>query len=358
MRGEEMICKQCGKEFTPQHGNSRYCSIECRDKHSGRITYQAGTEATCAQCGATFTRSYGSEKYCCDECKAAAIRALKRKYYASIPKRQPQEERCVICGESFVPRRKGQVTCSDSCRKKYVLYDGLTGAEREAYKAQKRAEADRTRSETRRNNHPPKEKEKIWYTGTCRVCGKEFRTLNPTQVTCSTECSKRAKYARKQHRIPKAQMIDKDITLEALYRRDSGVCYLCGGQCDWNDRDKEKNTVGASYPSIDHIIPIARGGLHAWNNVRLAHFKCNQEKGADLIEHAEELIPANAYEFKREIKWGKKQTEQYTLGGQLIAVYDSTAEAERQTSIPQSSIQNCARGETRTSHGFVWRYRV
>ena len=343
-----MICKQCGKEYIPKNSRSHYCSEECRNKGTGRVTYRAGAEATCAQCGATFIRSYGSEKYCSDECKAAAKRALKRKYYASIPKRQPSEEHCVMCGAPFVPRHKGQVTCSHKCREKYVLYDGLTGAEREAYKSQRIRESN----EARRKPKPIK----TYYHRQCKVCGEWFSTMNPAQTTCSKRCSKRATYARRQHRIPKAQMIDKDITLEALYRRDSGVCYLCGGRCDWNDRDKEKNTVGASYPSIDHIIPIARGGLHAWNNVRLAHFKCNQEKGADLIEHAEELIPANAYEFKREIKFGKKQTEQYSLDGRLIAVYDSTAEAERRTGVPQSSIQGCARGKAKTSHGFIWRY--
>lgn len=347
-----MICKQCGKEYIPKNSRSHYCSEECRNKGTGRVTYKAGAEATCAQCGATFIRSYGLEKYCCDECKAAAIRALKRKYYASVPKRQPREERCVICGESFVPRRKGQVICSDKCRWRQQTINrycnGLTGKAREEYKAQRRKE----QADAQRKPKPIK----TYYHRRCKVCGEWFSTMNPKQTTCSTECSKRAKNARKQHRIPKAQMIDKDITLEALYRRDSGVCYLCGGLCDWDDRDKEKNTVGASYPSIDHIIPIARGGLHAWNNVRLAHFKCNQEKGADVIEHAEELIPANAYEFKREIKFGKKQTEQYSLDGKLIAVYPSTAEAERRTSVPQKAIQDCAKGRIKTSHGFIWRY--
>ena len=314
-----MICKQCGKAFTPQHGNSRYC---------------------------------------CDECRTDALRISNRKSWRKLHNYTPPEkQKCVICGEEFTPRRTGQVTCSEKCRSLKRYCNGLTGKAREEYRRQSKRESLEKARQAKIANAKPKPI-KTYYHRQCKVCGEWFSTMNPTQTTCSKQCSKRAKYARKEHRIPKAQMIDKDITLEALYRRDSGVCYLCGGQCDWNDRDKEKNTVGASYPSIDHIIPIARGGLHAWDNVRLAHFKCNQEKGADLIEHAEELIPTNAYEFKREIKGVEKQTEQYSLDGRLIAVYPSTAEAERQTSIPQKSIQNCARGETRTSHGFVWRYRV
>lgn len=334
MGGEKLKCKHCGSEFEQTHGNQKYCSVECRTeelRESQRISNRE-----------SWRRTHNYEP--------------------------PEKRTCAVCGKEFTPKRKdGVQACSDKCRsrlrtiKRYC--NGLTGEAREAHKREsnrknreKAVQAWKEKAEKERQNKPPKEY--TWYTGTCKVCGNEFRTMNPAQVTCSKECGKRYSNARKQRRIPKAQMIDKDITLEALYRRDSGVCYLCGGRCDWNDRDKEKNTVGASYPSIDHIIPIARGGLHAWNNVRLAHFKCNQEKGADVIEHAEELIPANAYEFKREIKFGKKQTEQYTLDGRLLALYESTAEAEKITKLPQKGIQNCARGQCKSYRGYVWRYRV
>jgi hypothetical protein len=130
----------------------------------------------------------------------------------------------------------------------------------------------------------------------CVVCGNTFTTLNGAQKTCCKRCSKRLSSSRKHHRIPKEQIVDKDITLEALYRRDSGVCYLCGGKCDWSDRDKERNIVGILYPSIDHVIPIARGGLHAWSNVRLAHFWCNTLKNDKLIKGIDETGRAIGFE--------------------------------------------------------------
>lgn len=34
------------------------------------------------------------------------------------------------------------------------------------------------------------------------------------------------------------------------------------------------------YPTIDHIIPLSKGGLHSWNNIQLAHLSCNSSKGA------------------------------------------------------------------------------
>lgn len=34
--------------------------------------------------------------------------------------------------------------------------------------------------------------------------------------------------------------------------------------------------------TLDHIIPRAHGGHTTYNNIQLAHMKCNQKKGAQL----------------------------------------------------------------------------
>lgn len=70
---------------------------------------------------------------------------------------------------------------------------------------------------------------------------------------------------------------DPGITLRALYDRDGGRCQLCGGLCDYDDfilRDGV-TVVGNLYPSIDHVVPLSRGGSHTWDNVQLAHKGCN-----------------------------------------------------------------------------------
>lgn len=96
------------------------------------------------------------------------------------------------------------------------------------------------------------------------------------RVVCSDECGRRLANRRKDKRIAKDKMIDKDITLGKLYERDNGICHLCGGLCDWND---EPNHIDSKYPSIDHLIPIANGGEHSWDNVKLAHWYCNTLRG-------------------------------------------------------------------------------
>ena len=75
-------------------------------------------------------------------------------------------------------------------------------------------------------------------------------------------------------------MVDKDINLVDLFKKSNGVCYLCGKPCDTEDRREVNGTIicGDMYPSIDHVIPLARGGKHSWNNVRLAHRICNSLK--------------------------------------------------------------------------------
>lgn len=72
------------------------------------------------------------------------------------------------------------------------------------------------------------------------------------------------------------------ITLKGVAERDNNICWLCGCEVDWNDieyRGSTRKVVGKSYPSIDHIKPVSKGGTHSWDNVRLAHFGCNARKG-------------------------------------------------------------------------------
>ena len=119
---------------------------------------------------------------------------------------------------------------------------------------------------------------------TCTNCGETFYTNDARKKYCTKECRK--KLYNKTIRIKRYQQItsrehDNDITLQQLYIRDKGRCYICGGQTDWNDYKLiNKTKIGqGNYPSIDHVIPLTKQGTHTWDNVRLAHTKCNQRKG-------------------------------------------------------------------------------
>jgi hypothetical protein len=62
-----------------------------------------------------------------------------------------------------------------------------------------------------------------------------------------------------------------------LRARDGDGCVWCGGEMLFY-RD------GPSRATIEHVIPLGRGGLDNMNNMRLAHRKCNNERGSDMPE--------------------------------------------------------------------------
>ena len=103
------------------------------------------------------------------------------------------------------------------------------------------------------------------------------------RAACCKRCTNRNKnkYKEVSRRIKiKGALVDSDISVLKLFKRDSGICYLCGGLCDVDDKIEKDGTIicGDMYPSIDHVIPLARGGKHSWENVKLAHRICNTLK--------------------------------------------------------------------------------
>ena len=115
----------------------------------------------------------------------------------------------------------------------------------------------------------------------CKECGSVFSTTKSNVVFCSADCGRRfANRKRKDRRLSKEKCINRGITAMSLYRRDNGVCWICGGQCDPNDKQSRNGTIicGNMYPSVDHIIPVCDGGEDSWENVRLAHRICNTKR--------------------------------------------------------------------------------
>ena len=56
------------------------------------------------------------------------------------------------------------------------------------------------------------------------------------------------------------------VRLADVIERDRGQCHLCGRK------------VTAATASMDHVVPLSRGGAHALGNVRLAHSRCNRQR--------------------------------------------------------------------------------
>jgi len=59
-----------------------------------------------------------------------------------------------------------------------------------------------------------------------------------------------------------------------LFEKFNWTCGICDGNI--NRRYRFPHLWAAT---VDHIVPISKGGTHTWDNVRPAHAKCNFERG-------------------------------------------------------------------------------
>ena len=76
---------------------------------------------------------------------------------------------------------------------------------------------------------------------------------------------RREQYHRYRARI-RSQLVTP-VSFEAIYERDKGRCHICGRR------------VKKAEASLDHLVPISKGGAHAPWNVALAHLNCNSRRG-------------------------------------------------------------------------------
>ena len=200
--------------------------------------------------------------------------------------------KCETCGHVFehsmVSIRHGAVTICPACveRKKKEQQERI---------AAEKAERERISKENRERKRRDQERERDARkrTAVCPECGISFITYKPRAVCCSPECSKRRANSRHDKRIAKDKRIDK-ITVKELYKKDAGICWICGGKCNLDDYITRDGTIicGDNYPSIDHIVPVCEGGADAWNNVRLAHRGCNLARY--LREKSSAMLPPQA----------------------------------------------------------------
>ncbi len=68
------------------------------------------------------------------------------------------------------------------------------------------------------------------------------------------------------------------VNRQQVFSRDGWVCQLCGKPVD-----PELLWPALLSKSLDHRIPMAKGGPHTEGNCQLAHLICNVRKGAALL---------------------------------------------------------------------------
>ena len=188
-------------------------------------------------------------KFCSREC------AFKFKAVKPIEPKPVVVNRCTICGNEFKGRGK---YCSGDCRRTKGRND---------YYAKYRVTVKDTNE---------------WIEKTCPLCGVIFKTNYHASVRrfCSDECLNR--FFKEEYKATRKEQMRaafvRYVRFERIYKRDKGICQICGYPVK---HDKEPSDAMAA--TIDHIVPLSRGGKHHPENCQLAHRICNSLKG-DRIE--------------------------------------------------------------------------
>ncbi len=267
----QKVCVYCGKRYDYSYGsNKHYCSDECAKL--------ANQPHICKQCGKEFPHKHNSlnvfcGRACCAEYKREhpEINANKRKpsSISKTPLRMKYQCICEVCGKAYKTTSETRTWCSDDCYRKIQI----------------------------KRQHERNKAKFVPRKVICKECGKEFVTTfgsRKQRVFCSHRCMQlwcQRKGTKNYEMRKRKALIDTDISLKALFKRDKGICYLCGKQADWDDCSTDKNgafITGPNYPSIDHVFPISKGGKHSWNNVKLAHHRCNTLKRDKVL-----TVPTN-----------------------------------------------------------------
>jgi 5-methylcytosine-specific restriction endonuclease McrA len=218
-----------------------------------------GDSYICNYCGMLFIRvkeRKGNDLrlFCSKEC-ASRHNAILRKGPVKFNNIYISE--CIICRKIFGSTRSKQLYCSIECKKKVF------------------SEASFIRSVINNANKVCK----------CVVCGREFHPIyaSKDRTFCSSECMNKDHQQRKRilKRIRRARIRDRYIEyvdIDKLLETQNNICPLCGKIIG---RDTSYPNIYS--PSIDHILPLSRGGQHSYYNCQAVHFTCNSRKGARIV---------------------------------------------------------------------------
>lgn len=104
-----------------------------------------------------------------------------------------------------------------------------------------------------------------------------------SRAYCKANPDKNRKYVHKSRAL-KLQTEIEPIDEQIVFIRNGWKCQHCKKKV--NKRFKWPHPMCAS---MDHIIPLSRGGTHTYNNVQLAHLFCNLSKKDNALPQGEQL---------------------------------------------------------------------
>lgn len=139
----------------------------------------------------------------------------------------------------------------------------------------------------------------------CPNCGVKFKPAKKSGgilvATCSKSCAMKLRYSQGLHHFHRGVALSEDerkerarvrderkrrarrarlagvpsepYTTGLIAERDGFVCSLCGQPVDVSLKFPDPMSA-----SVDHVLPISKGGDDTLSNVALAHLGCNSRK--------------------------------------------------------------------------------
>lgn len=232
-KNRNFTCCICGMEFIgtlwSKQGHAT-CSRECR----GKAIARRKLTTNCKECGVELIDVQPTTKYCGPECR----KAYNDKNQTSRPRV------CEGCGVDYNATHAKQKYCTKQCTRLW---------------ARKKAMGEKP----------------------CKTCHKVFHPTPDTYMDyCCDECKSMAKRADWLKRNTARQSIvwstpkKERVNVADIFARDNYTCQLCGIKTS-----RENGRYSANYPTIDHIIPLSKGGGHVASNLQCACRRCNMSKG-------------------------------------------------------------------------------
>lgn len=297
-------CLACGVLLKPGAQRHKFCSVKCRTtdarpvrlrkcesclgslepyrkrwcascaQHRKRSNWKVKQRSrlkivvTCQQCNQPFRPIEKTKtKYCSHKCSTEGLRLsrraerLKREQLKPGPHTKIHLNTCACCASPFFHKSKRATACSERCKTEL-----LRAASRKHW-AEEKERLTALRGQT---------------ACTCKECGGEF--LKPygdkRRSFCSKQCSQKA---ARRVRKPKERARNQAARLERVdpfrvFDRDGWRCQICHKRTP----KRLRGTIHDMAPELDHIVPLARGGEHSYQNTQCACRRCNGRKGATV----------------------------------------------------------------------------
>lgn len=253
------ICESCGVAFKSKHRhkNAKYCSYECS------YAAKRKNQKICPICGQSFFASTKRQRTCSVSCGRELVRQALRKT-------------CACCGKLFLPPKKGQRFCNKKCRVAYLISAKkkacrFCGIEFYPHKSDDEFCSRKCCNNFFKRTVGVGDKQ-------CARCGTAFSSRKKNAMFCSDDCRIKTNKDLRRFRARDQEIGCKSITIAAVGARDGWICGICGKYIPIADNPNSNEA-----PSLDHIIPISKGGLHSWDNIQIAHRVCNSRKSSKTI---------------------------------------------------------------------------